>query len=109
MHSGDVTLRLSIVFAIAGFITLVASLYEIDRREKSSSETVTANITEIEQRVQDVSNQIRILNEQYTNQLVASERQVRALNAQIQALESRQKELEDGLRVRRLESAPVRR
>ena len=109
MRSGDVALRLSVVFAVAGFITLVASLYEIDRREKSSSETVTANLTEMEQRVQDVSNQIRILNEQYTRQLIASEREVRALNTEIQALESRLKELEDDLRVRRLESAPVRR
>ena len=109
MRSGDVALRLSAVFAVAGSIALVASLYEIDRREKSSSETVTANLTEIEQRVQDVSNQIRILNEQYTRQLIASEREVRALNTEIQALESRLQELEDDLRVRRLESAPVRR
>ena len=89
MRSGDVALRLSVVFAVAGSIALVASLYEIDRREKSSSETVAANLTEIEQRVQDVSNQIRILNEQYTRQLIASEREVRALNTEIQALELR--------------------
>jgi predicted nucleic acid-binding Zn-ribbon protein len=95
MRSGDVALRLSVVFAVAGSIALVASLYEIDRREKSSSATVTANLTEIEQRVQDVSNQIRILNEQYTRQLIASEREVRALNTEIQALESRLKELEE--------------
>src|SRR5260370_40361513 len=50
MRSGDVALRLSVVFAVAGSIALVASLYEIDRREKRSSETVTANLTEIEQR-----------------------------------------------------------
>ena len=51
MRSGDVALRFSIVFAVAGFITIAAGIYEIDRREKSSSETVTANLTEIEQRV----------------------------------------------------------
>jgi predicted nucleic acid-binding Zn-ribbon protein len=105
MYSRDVALRLSVVFAVAGFIALVTSLYEIDRRAKSSSETVTANLTEIELRVQDVSNQIRILNEQYTRQLIASERQVRALNTEIQALQSRLNELEDDLRVR----APVPR
>jgi predicted nucleic acid-binding Zn-ribbon protein len=105
MYSRDVALRFSVVFAVAGFIALVTSLYEIDRRAKSSSETVTANLTEIELRVQDVSNQIRILNEQYTRQLIASERQVRALNTEIQALQSRLNELEDDLRVR----APVPR
>jgi septal ring factor EnvC (AmiA/AmiB activator) len=109
MRSGDVALRLSIVFAVAGSLALAAGLYEIDRREKSSSETVTANLTEIEQRVQVLSNQIRILNDQYTRQLTAGERQVQALSTQIQALESRLKELEDDLRVRRLESGPVRR
>ena len=62
MRSGDVALRFSIVFAVAGFITIAAGIYEIDRREKSSSETVTANLTEIEQRVRILSDQIRILN-----------------------------------------------
>ena len=66
MRSGDVALRFSIVFAVAGFITIAAGIYEIDRREKSSSETVTANLTEIEQRVRILSDQIRILNDQYT-------------------------------------------
>ena len=46
IHSGDVALRFSIVFAVAGFITMAAGVYEIDRREKSSAETVTANLTE---------------------------------------------------------------
>src|SRR5260370_37628153 len=109
MGSGDVALRLSAVFAVAGSIALAAGLYEMDRREKSSSETVTANLTEIEQRVQVLSNQIRIFNDQYTRQSIASERQVQALSTQIQALESRVKELEDDFRVRRLESAPERR
>ena len=39
MRSGDVALRLSIVFSVAGFIALAASLYEVDRREKSNSAT----------------------------------------------------------------------
>jgi hypothetical protein len=33
----------------APFITMAAGVYEIDRREKSSSETVTADLTETEQ------------------------------------------------------------
>src|ERR1700721_779646 len=99
MRSGDVALRFSIVFAVAGFITIAAGIYEIDRREKSSSETVTANLTEIEQR-------IRILNDQYTRQINANERELQALGIQIQALESRLNELDDHLRVPR-ESAPV--
>ena len=45
MRSGDVGLRLSIVFAVAGSFALAAGLYEIDRREKSSSGTITANLT----------------------------------------------------------------
>jgi hypothetical protein len=50
MRSGEVALRISIVLSVAGFITLAAGLYEIDRREKSSSDTVAANLAEIEQR-----------------------------------------------------------
>ena len=95
MRNGDVALRFSIVFALAGFITMAAGVYEIDRREKSSSETVTRNLTEIEQRVRMLSEQIRILNDQFTRQLNASERQVQALGNEVQALASRLKELED--------------
>src|SRR6202011_1071897 len=108
MRSGDVALRFSIVFAVAGFITIAAGIYEIDRREKSSSETITANLTEIEQRVRILSDQIRILNDQYTRQINANERELHALGIQNQALESRLNEVEDHVRVRR-ESAPVRR
>jgi hypothetical protein len=71
MRSGDVALRLSIVFSVAGFIALAASLYEVDRREKSSSGTAAANLTEIERQVQLLSDQIRVL----SNQSGASERQ----------------------------------
>jgi flagellar motility protein MotE (MotC chaperone) len=108
MRSADMALRLSIVLAVAGFIALVAGIYEIDRREKSSSDTVTANLTEIEQHVQSLGEQIRILSDQSARQLGASERQVQALVNQIQALESRLKELEDDVRARP-GSAPVRR
>jgi hypothetical protein len=52
MRSGDVALSLSAVFAVAGFIVMAAGIHEIDRREKSSSETVTTNLTEMEQRSQ---------------------------------------------------------
>jgi hypothetical protein len=58
MRSGDVALRLSIVFSVADFIALVAGLYEIDRREKSSFETLAANVAKIEQRVHVLNNQI---------------------------------------------------
>jgi hypothetical protein len=113
MRSGDVALRLSIVFSVAGFITLAAGLYEIDRREKSSSGTAAANLAEIEQRVQILSNQLRILNDQYMLQLAAIERRLQALNSQIQPLTHqyglRLKALEDDLRVRHSESVPARR
>ena len=100
MRNGDVALRFSIVFAVVGFITMAAGIYEIDRREKSSSATVTANLTRIEQRVQILSDQIRILNDQYTRQINNNERQLHSLDIEIQALESRLNELEDHLRVR---------
>ena len=43
MRSGDVALRLSIVFLVAGIIALLAGLYE----------TLAANVAEIEQRIQN--------------------------------------------------------
>jgi hypothetical protein len=36
--------------SVAGFIALAARLYEIDRRQKSSSGTAAANLTEFKQR-----------------------------------------------------------
>ena len=39
MRNGDAALRFSIVVAVASFIALTAGLYEIDRREKSTSAT----------------------------------------------------------------------
>ena len=101
MRSGDVALRLSAVFAVAGFIVMAAGIYEIDRREKSSSETVTANLTEMEQRVRILNEQVRILSDQYTSQITTNERRIQALDTQIQALESRLNDLENHLRVRR--------
>ena len=97
MRSGDVALRLSVVFSVAGFIALAASLYEVDRREKSSSGTVANNLIEVEQQVQVLSNQIRIL----SAQLGANERQAQLLDSQIQALDLRLKGLEDASRARR--------
>jgi len=97
MRSGDVALRFSIVLSVAGLLALAASLYEVDRREKSSSGTVAVNLTEVEQQVQILSNQIRIL----SNQLGATERQAQELGREIQGLDLRLKELEDGLRGRR--------
>jgi hypothetical protein len=101
MRSGDAALRLSIVFSMAGFLALAASLYEIDRREKSTSETIAANLAQIERQVQILSNQVRILSSQNASQLTASERQIHALSTQIQGLESRLKGLEDHSRIRR--------
>jgi peptidoglycan hydrolase CwlO-like protein len=101
MPSADVALRFSAVFAVAGFIIMAASLFEIDRREKSSSETVTANFTEIEQRVRMLSEEIRILNDQYTSQINRNEQQLHSLDTQVQTLDSRLNELENRLGDRR--------
>jgi hypothetical protein len=127
MRNGDVALRLSIVLSVVGFIALAAALYEIDRREKSSSATGDRHLVETEQRIETLSYQIHVL----SAQLTATERQIQALGGQLQALtdqynlrlttserqiqffisryDARLKELEDDLRVRRLESAPVPR
>ncbi len=113
MRSGDAALRLSVVLSVAGFIALAAGLYEIDRREKSGSDTVAANLVDMDRRIQILGNQIRILNDQYTKQLAANERLLDALSREVQALRDqhafRLKQLEDELRVRSLESAPARR
>ena len=100
MRNGDVALRLVSVLSVAGFIALAASLYEVDRREKSSLATGEHTLADIEQRIQILSNQFHILNNQLTAQQMATERQV-------QALESRLKELEDGFRVRRVQPGPA--
>jgi small-conductance mechanosensitive channel len=127
MRNGDVALRLSIVLSVVGFTALAAALYEIDRRDKSSSATGDRNLIEMEQRIQALSDQIRVL----SAQLGTSERRVQALGSQAQALadqynsrltaserqiqffisryDARLKELEDDLRVRRLESTPAPR
>jgi chromosome segregation ATPase len=104
MRNGDAALRFSIVVAIASFIALTAGLYEIDRREKSTSATGERNLAEIDQRIQLLGDQIRVLNSQLTAQLAANERQLQALKGEVQTLssryESRLKELENTLRVR---------
>jgi hypothetical protein len=64
------------MFCVAGFIALAAGLYEIDRREKSTAERLRA---EIEQRVQTLADQIRILNDRYAMQVAATERRFQAL------------------------------
>jgi hypothetical protein len=90
---------------VAAFIALAASVFEIDRREKSTSDTVTANFADLDQRVQALSDQIRILHNQYARQLAVDERRLQALTSQIEALsnqyDARLKKLEDDLRVRR--------
>ena len=92
-------------FRRGAFIALAASVYEIDPREKSTSDTVTANFADLDQRVQAFSDQIRILHNQYARQLAVDERRLQALISQIEALsnqyDARLKKLEDDLRVRR--------
>jgi chromosome segregation ATPase len=123
MRNGDMALRLSIVLSVAGFVALAASLYEIDRRDKSSSTTGERNLVEIDRKIQALSSQIHVL----STQLDASERQMRALSRQVDQYDSRLtanerqmqlfigrydarlKELEDDLRVRRLQSEPAPR
>jgi peptidoglycan hydrolase CwlO-like protein len=123
MRNGEVALRFSIVLSMIGFLALVAALYETDRREKSSTTTRERDLVELHQRIQTLGSQVQSL----SAQLDTSERQIRTLNSQIDQYDSRLtpiereiqlfigrydarlKELEDDLRVRRLESAPAPR
>jgi hypothetical protein len=95
MLSRDVAFRSLIVLTVASSIALIAGIYEVDRREKSTSDTVAANLRELGQRVELLADQFRILNGQFMSQLNASERHVQVLGHQMRGLELRLKELED--------------
>ena len=105
MDDWNAALRLTSVFAVIAFIALAASVYEIDRREKSSTDTVVANLADLDQQVQLLSNRVRILGNQYARQLEADQRQIQALTGQIDTLskqyETRLKQLEETVRARR--------
>jgi hypothetical protein len=94
MPSRDVVLRFLVVLTVAGSIALIAGVYEVDRREKSSSETVAVNLRNLDERVELLADQVRRLSAQFVSQLNASERQGQALGSQVQALELRLNELE---------------
>ena len=94
-RGGDVALRFSIVFVIAASIALTAGIYEVDRREKSSSETVADNLKNFNERVEVLADQIRILTAQFTSQSNDGQRQVQSVRNEVQALEMRLKELEN--------------
>jgi hypothetical protein len=90
----DVAFRSLLVLGRRRFIALIAGIYEVDRREKSTSDTIAANLRELGQRVELLGDQVRILSSQLMSQLNASERQVQVLGNQMQALELRLKQLE---------------
>jgi hypothetical protein len=90
----DVAFRSLIVLAVASSIALIAGIYEVDRREKSTSDTVAFNLRELGCRVELLADELRILNSQFMSQLNASERQVQVLGHQMQALGFRLKQLE---------------
>ena len=71
MRNGNVSLRLISVLSVAGFIALAASLYEVDRREKSSLATAERTLADIEQQIQILSNQFHILNNQLMAQVLS--------------------------------------
>jgi hypothetical protein len=47
MLSRDVAFRSLIVLMVAGSIAVITGIYEVDRREKSTSDTVSANLREL--------------------------------------------------------------
>ena len=79
--------------------------YSSTDERRLASATRERSLSEIEQRLQVLGEQIHILNNQLTAQMAANERQLQTLNSEVQALghkyESRLKELEDALHVRR--------
>ena len=79
MLSRDVAFRSLIVLTVAGSIALIAGIYEFYRREKSTSDTVAANLRELGQRVELLADHFRILNGQFMSQLNASEARFRSL------------------------------
>jgi uncharacterized membrane protein len=105
MDDWNAALRLTSVFAVIAFIALAASVYEIDRREKSSTDTMTASLADLDQQVQLLNNRVRILGNQYARQIEADQRRIQALANQIDALsnqyETRLKQLEETVRTRR--------
>ena len=101
MDHWNAVLRLTSVFAVIAFIALATSVYEIDRREKSGTDTVVASLADLDQRVQILTNHVRILSNQYTGQFAAEQRQLQALTDQIEKYDARLKELEGVLRPRR--------
>jgi peptidoglycan hydrolase CwlO-like protein len=105
MDDWNAALRLTSVFAATASIALAASVYEIDRREKSSTDTMTASLADLDQQVQLLNNRVRILGNQYARQIEADQRRIQALANQIDALsnqyETRLKQLEETVRTRR--------
>jgi hypothetical protein len=105
MDDWNAALRLTSVFAVIAFIALAASSYEGDHREKSSTDTVVANLADLDQQVQLLSNRVRILSNQHARQLDADQRRIQALASQIETLsnqhDTRLKQLEDIVRARR--------
>lgn len=101
MNHWQATLRFGILIAVAVFIALATSVYEVDRREKSSIDTLTANLADLEQRVQILTDHVRIISNQYA----ANERRFQVLTNRIEALshqyDARLKEMDDALRGRR--------
>ena len=98
MNHWQATLRFAIFLAVLVFIALVASVYEVDRREKSSIDT---NLADLEQRVQILTDHVRIISNQYA----ANERRFQVLTNRIETLshqyDARLKEMEDTSRGRR--------
>jgi hypothetical protein len=74
MPSRDVVLRFLVVLTVAGSIARIAGVYEVDRREKSSSETVAVNLRNLDERVELLADQVRRLSAQFLSHLNARER-----------------------------------
>jgi chromosome segregation ATPase len=120
MRSGDMALRFSIVLSVIGFVALAAALYETDRREKSSSAARERDLIEFNERLGSLGSQVRGLSAQLntserqfgnlSRQVDQNDSRLAAIERQIQIMmgryDARLKELEDDLRVRRLESPP---
>ncbi|MGB8746795.1 MAG: hypothetical protein WCD54_12620, partial [Pseudolabrys sp.] len=85
MCNGEMALRFSIDLSVIGFVAVTAARYETDRRKKNSSTTREQDLIELNQRIQTLGSQVRVL----SAQLDTSEHQIRALVSQVDQYDAR--------------------
>ena len=83
--NGEMALRFSIVLSVIGFVALTAGDTRLIGAQKSSSTTREQDLIELNQRIQTLGSQVRVL----SAQLDTSEHQIRALVSQVDQYDAR--------------------